>query len=377
MVDNKEKETKFDKFLLNKLSRDFRASLINSLTNPLFVKGRDHRFIVVNDAFCDFTNLPREKIIGKTDFFFMKDSEVEKYWQIDESILNTGQTYKNEVIFEVEGEKRVISTTKTRFVLNNKKYVVGNVLDITEIKSLELELAEKNTQLQKYINSNDELERFAYYASHDLKSPLQNIVNYSSLLKDTIASKLSEQESTCLGFILNGAKRMHQTVEDLLSFSFSVNKKVVLTKVDFMDLLNEVKLDLEILIKDKAPELNINSITTLVNCDRGSIKNVIQNLLSNAIKFTPKDRKPIIDIHCEEKMNEFVFRISDNGVGIPPNKFDQIFEIFSRLHSQNEFEGTGIGLSFCKKVIEKHNGKIWLESKINEGTTFFFSLPTK
>jgi len=99
MVDNKEKETEFDKFLLDKLSRGFRTSLINSLTNPIFVKGRDHRFIVVNDAFCDFTNLPREKIIGKTDFFFMKDSEVEKYWQIDESILNTGRTYKNEVIF--------------------------------------------------------------------------------------------------------------------------------------------------------------------------------------------------------------------------------------------------------------------------------------
>ena len=375
MVDNKEKEPEANKLLLDNLSREFRSSLINSLTNPLFVKGSDHRFIIVNDAFCDFMNLQREEIIGKTDFFLVDEAAAIEYWKIDEAILKTGQTYKNEVVFEVDGEKKVVSTTKTRFTLENRKYVLGNVIDITEIKSLELKLAEKNTQLEEYINSNDELERFAYYASHDLKSPLQNIVNYSSLLKSTLASKLDEQESICLEFILNGAKRMQQTVEDLLRFSFSVNKEVELIKVDFVDLLNEVKLDLETLIKEKGAELNIKPITKLVKCDRGSIKNVIQNLLSNALKFIPKDRKPVINLHCEENPNEFVFKISDNGVGIPAGKFDQIFEIFSRLHPQNEFEGTGIGLSFCKKAIEKHNGRIWLESKINEGTTFFFSLP--
>jgi len=265
---------------------------------------------------------------------------------------------------------------------NNFKYNIVSISDISELKNLEhelkekqIDLADKVIELEKYIESNLELENFAFIASHDLKSPTQTIINFSNLLTKTAIKKLDIQERQFLKYIVEGSNRLQSTINDLLNFSLASNNTLNIEKTSLKNLINNVLKDLNSAIIKADAIIKFEDLPIHIYIDKGLFKGLLLNLISNAIKFQKKGKQAIVKIICKKNTNHYVFAVEDNGIGIQKKSQHKIFGIFKRLHIYNEYEGTGIGLALCKKVVEKHNGKIWVESSKGKGATFYFTLP--
>ncbi len=226
------------------------------------------------------------------------------------------------------------------------------------------------TEMLGHINK--ELEEFSYIASHDLQEPLRTILNYIGLLEEELSGKIGAEGDQYIKFINEATKRMQQLIKDLLELS-RVGRNIKFEPVDCNKIMKEIVNDLALSIKDSNAKINLAELP-IIKGNELEIKQVFQNLISNAIKFRDKIKQCIIDIKADEKDKEFVFSIKDNGIGIEDQFKDKLFIIFQRLHSTDEYPGTGIGLAICKKIVNKHGGKIWFESKPQEGTTFYFTI---
>lgn len=242
-------------------------------------------------------------------------------------------------------------------------------------KSAEKNLKEINAELQKYIDTNLQLENFAYLASHDLKSPLQNVENFTNLLSASSSTNFTEDQLLFLKYIKQGTARMREFIEDLLTYSLASNKEIMTESVDLRKLLRNVVYDSDSIIEETGAQIKIAEIPSQVKADPILLRQIFQNLLTNALKFTKPGQIPKVEIGYAKDQQMHIFSVKDNGIGIPQEAQAQIFGIFKRLHLQEEFDGTGIGLSTCKKAAEKHGGKIWVDSVKDIGSTFFFSIP--
>jgi two-component system, sensor histidine kinase len=229
-----------------------------------------------------------------------------------------------------------------------------------------------NQMTEQLIHSNKELGQFAYIASHDLQEPLRSISNYVSLFQKNYTGKLDENGDKYLSSIMRSTSRMQLLIKDMLDYSRigHDNKKIT---IDCRDLVEDVLRDLEGMIRESGAIVKTSSLPVIVGYSE--LKLVFQNLVSNAIKFAGAGRKPVIEIMSENKTEEWVFSVKDNGIGIEEIYYDRIFVIFQRLHTQKEYSGTGIGLAHCKKIVEMHGGKIWVESVAGKGSSFYFSVP--
>lgn len=222
-------------------------------------------------------------------------------------------------------------------------------------------------------NANGELEQFAYLASHDLKAPLRTIGSYASLIKRRYRDLLDDDGKTFLQFITGDVKHMNALLEDILAYS-NVDKNSA--GMEHVDLNEKIHLALRMLdstIREKDAKVEMEPLP-VVNGHATQLFQVFQNLIDNALKFIPEDRQPHIKIGVEEMTDKYQFCISDNGIGIDPEEQEKVFTLFKRLHSKDEYRGTGIGLAICKKIVEKHGGTIWVESDGKTGTTFFFTI---
>ncbi len=244
-----------------------------------------------------------------------------------------------------------------------------------QLTRLNNDIKVKEERLTEYIDERLQLENFAYLASHDLKSPLQNVINFSSLLTNSVQDKLNDREKSYLDFIHQGTERMKLTIEDLLHFSLAKNKELKLETFNPQDLLSEVKEDIQSLIDKSKANISAEGFPNEIIGDRSLIKQLLQNLLTNAMKFVPDSRSPVIKVRYDIQEDFHHFSISDNGIGISEENKKSIFGIFKRLHLKEEYDGTGIGLAICKLIVEKHSGKMNLESKLGLGSTFGFTLP--
>lgn len=247
---------------------------------------------------------------------------------------------------------------------------VGAVADITERKLQELELRRTLEELKR---SNEELEQFAYVASHDLQEPLRMVSAYTKLLEGQFKDKLDEKTSRYMYFVTDGAKRMHALIHDLLAFSRVASPRETISKTDLNTLLAEIMRDFQVAITDHNAEVEISEMPVL-NVDPTQVKLIFQNLIQNAIKFRGPDN-PLIQIKAERRDREWLFSVKDNGIGIEAEFYDRIFVIFQRLHEKEKYPGTGIGLAICKKIVERHGGKIWVDSAIGSGSAFYFTIP--
>jgi signal transduction histidine kinase len=224
-----------------------------------------------------------------------------------------------------------------------------------------------------------EMDEYTYVISHDLKEPLRGIEGFSKLLSDGYREKLDDNGRHYVDTIRNSTLRMQRLIGDLLKFSRLSQQKNPMTPVGLNAMLMHVRLNLQYALDQKHAELHVNRLPTVI-CDATAMTEVFHNLISNAIKYNDKPL-PVIEVSCEEKSHpetglmEYVFMVRDNGVGIKREYFDKIFQIFQRL--QRDEEGTGIGLTIVRRVIEWHGGRIWLESEENQGTTFYFTLPKR
>jgi signal transduction histidine kinase len=241
------------------------------------------------------------------------------------------------------------------------------------------EKRQSDEDMKQYANdlkrSNEDLERFATIASHDLKEPLRIVSNYASLLGRKYKGKLDDQANEFIGYILDGANKMSDLIQDLLVYSRVGREHMGFAAVDLNAACQEVKKNLEIAIQESQAQITCEPLPSIFG-DRTQIIQLFQNLISNAIKFR-SEKAPVINISVKSVGSDYVFAVKDNGIGINPEYFNKIFEIFNRLHAQSEYAGTGIGLAICKKVVEAHEGKIWLESEVGQGTTFYFRIPRK
>ena len=224
-----------------------------------------------------------------------------------------------------------------------------------------------------------DLDEYTYAISHDLKEPLRGIEGFSKLLVDQYRDKLDDNGRYYLETIRNSTLRMQHLISDLLKFSRLAHQKQPLAPVGLNLMLMHVRLNLQFALDQKNAQLHVNRLPTII-CDATAITEVFHNLISNAIKYNDKPM-PVIEVGCTEKPNpqttenEYEFYIRDNGVGIKPEHFDKIFQLFQRLGQDNE--GTGIGLTLVRRIVEWHGGRIWLESAEGTGTTFYFTLPKR
>lgn len=223
--------------------------------------------------------------------------------------------------------------------------------------------------------SNKDLEQFAYAASHDLKEPLRMIRSYLEIIESRFNKNIEKDIQDFIFYAVDGAKRMNQLIDGLLLYSRITSSIYSLTIIDIPKILDEILLDLSVLIKEKNAEIIYDDLPKIFG-NQSQIKSLFYNIILNALKFNKKS-KPKININAQQNTKEILFSIADNGIGIDPKYFDQIFLIFKRLNYREEYEGAGIGLAICKKIVENHQGRIWVESEIDKGSTFYFAIPQK
>jgi len=240
-------------------------------------------------------------------------------------------------------------------------------------QNLDNKVKERTLQLERV---NKELEAFSYSVSHDLRTPLRAVSGYSIMLKEDYEDKLDAEGKRIIGNIISNARMMGKLIDDLLAFSRLGKKELTSTKVD-MQLL-AISVVNELLQENLEKDYKINiGILPPIEADPGMVKQVLMNLLSNAIKYSSKKAEPEIEIGSEDEETRTLYYVRDNGVGFDMAYAGKLFGVFQRLHSQDEFEGTGVGLALVKRIIDKHNGEVWADGKENIGATFYFSLPKK
>lgn len=238
-------------------------------------------------------------------------------------------------------------------------------------RAVETELREKQVALAR---SNGELEQFAYIASHDLQEPLRMISSYTQLLRRRYANKLDDDANEFIGYAVDGTKRMQVLINDLLNFSRVASGAKPLVPVDLEEALSDTLKDLEIRIEDCGATVTHEALPT-VCADPVQMRQLLLNLIANGMKFQPPERKPAVNVSAAREGRQWRFGVRDNGIGIEPQYIKNLFQIFKRLHSLEEYPGTGIGLAVCKKIVERHGGRIWVESALGQGSTFLFTLP--
>jgi PAS domain S-box-containing protein len=247
---------------------------------------------------------------------------------------------------------------------------VGLLEDITSRRQMEETLARKTAELER---SNTELQQFASVASHDLQEPLRTVTSYTQLIMRRYRDKLDSDAGEFMDYIVEGTTRMRQLIEDLLALSRVGSNAGEFTPVSTGEVLDEALAALRAVIQETDAVVHRESLP-VVSADRRQLVQVFVNLIANGIKFRG-EASPKIDISARANGAEWIFSIADNGIGMEPQYLERIFVIFQRLHTRSEYPGTGIGLAICKKIVERHGGRIWAESKFGAGSTFHFTIP--
>jgi light-regulated signal transduction histidine kinase (bacteriophytochrome) len=249
--------------------------------------------------------------------------------------------------------------------------VVGIVVSFLSehISKREIEFNEIMEDLRR---SNEDLQQFAYVASHDLQEPLRAIVSFSQLLEDKYRDKIDKDGKEFIHFITNGAKKMNILIKDLLTYSRITTHANPSKIVNLEKVLKDALYNLQEAIKESGVLITYDKMPIL-NVDKTQFIQLFQNLISNAIKFR-REEPPRIYIGVNKINDEWLFSVKDNGIGIESKYFDKLFNIFYRLHTKEEYPGTGIGLPICKKIVQRYGGKIWVESEFGKGSTFYFTI---
>ena len=253
---------------------------------------------------------------------------------------------------------------------NGASYVLASIIDITERKKIEDELRLYTSRLE---NKNSELEQFTYIASHDLREPLNSIISLIELFIENESQELGTEALHQLAYINDSVSRMRNLVTGLSDYA-RLGKNAEIERVDFNKVVEEVISDLKKIITDSKAKITVEELA-VIPAMQIEIRLLFQNLISNALKYKSPNRDPEIKISAQKVKGGWQFAVSDNGIGIPSDQKDKIFILFQRLHGRNEYGGIGLGLAHCKKIIDLHDGKIWVESELNRGSIFYFIIP--
>lgn len=263
--------------------------------------------------------------------------------------------------------------------INKKPIFIGFVRDITERKKAKEKIYHLNKELEEKVQeleiSNKEMESFSYSVSHDLRAPVRAISGFAKMLEKKYDPKFDEEGKDLLNTITSESTRMGRLIDDLLTFSRLGKKEIQKSKIDMTALAKEVVDELLKLGEQKYKAKITVNILLPAYCDRVLIRQVLVNLISNSLKYSFPKPAPLIEVGSFSEENFLVYYVKDTGVGFDMKFYDKLFGVFQRLHDPEQFTGTGIGLSIVKRIIIRHGGRVWAEGKIDEGATFYFSLP--
>jgi len=245
--------------------------------------------------------------------------------------------------------------------------------DLKETAQLKQRIGELEATIAELERSNSELEQFVFTASHDLQAPLRQIASFAELLREDLQGKLDEDADENLGFIVGGAGRMQQLVQALLTYSLINRTGARLDAVDCSQLVDAVVGVLSSRIQETGADIRLGDLPT-VHSDGVQLGKVFEHLIDNALKFRSSEA-PRIEISARQQDRSWFFSVADNGIGIAEKDVEDIFVMFRRLHCQDEYPGVGAGLALCKRTIERHQGRIWVESELGVGSVFYFTVP--
>jgi PAS domain S-box-containing protein len=339
------------------------------------------RFIEVNDAAVRLYGYPREAFLRMTLKDIRPLDDMAGLMEDMEAVKRDPMAYHESIRRHKKQSGDVIDVLVTghAVMMDGRRARMVAVVDITEGKRQEERLRLLNADLGKHAGelaaSNAELERFAYIASHDLQEPLRMVSSFLQLLQKRYKGQLDQRADQYIHYAVDGAERMKVLIMDLLEYSRVGSSKDSFGEVDTAVIMQEVgDVFREKIIAARA-RVEIDPLPKVWG-DKVQLMQLFQNLLSNALKYH-SEALPSIRVHCREEAAYWLFSVADNGIGIDPQFFDKIFIIFQRLHNKSDYSGTGIGLAICKKIVERHGGRIWVESRRGEGTTFFFTISKK
>jgi len=346
--------------------------------DPYFLTDMEGKFLGGNKAAERLINFKKEEIIDKNlvELGLITGEQIIKAFDLLSRNIKGHATGPEEfVLTRKDGKKVPVEITGYPLEIRGQKLVLGMARDISERKKSEEKLKETIHELKR---SNEELQQFAYITSHDLQEPLRTIASFTQLLERRYKNKMDTDADEFIEFIIDAATRMKEMIQGLLDYSRIGTRGGEFNFTDTEEVLITVLSNLHAAIMESEAKIDYDKLPTVI-ADRNQLIQLFQNMVSNAIKFKKKDVTPQIYVSArkDEKRGEFIFSVSDNGIGLEPQYKGKIFEVFKRLHTMDEYKGAGIGLAISKRIIERHGGRIWVESELGKGSTFYFTLPMR
>jgi PAS domain S-box-containing protein len=357
--------------------RDLLQALMDNMPDTIYFKDAQSRFIRINKAQVKVLGLNSpDEAIGKSDFDFMEEEFARQAFDDEQRLLRNNEPMvdKVEKVLTKSAGARWVTATKVPIVDKDGRVtgLVGMSRNITDRVMAEMALKERTEALER---SNKELVEFAYIASHDLQEPLRMVSSFTQLLARRYTGKLDSTANEFIQFAVDGAKRMQRLLNDLLTYSRVTTKARPLEPTEANTVLQQALENLHMAIDEANASIRQDPLPRVM-ADETQFIQLFQNLLGNALKFR-RDEPLHIHVSARRDDGHWLFSIQDNGIGIPPESTERVFQIFQRAHSNGNYPGTGIGLAICKKIVERHGGRIWLESQVGSGTTFYFTLPAE
>ncbi len=372
-----------------KESHRFISTLLNNLPGMVYRCRNDRNWTMefVSEGCISLTGYTSEELIkqkGVTYGQIIHPDDREKVWNEVQSALKNKSAFKitYRIICKDGQTKWVYEQGAGVKQVSTILMIEGFITDITDQKKAEQEIRILNTELDKKVkkrtaqleSANKELEAFTYSVSHDLRAPLRAIDGFSKIVMKEHSTQLDEEGLRFLNIVRDNIQKMNLLINDLLALSRVGRKKINFASIDFRPIIESIQEDLKTTFGNRKITLNLKDLPVATG-DKFLLTQVWQNLLSNAVKYTGSKERPEIEIGGESNGKMTTYYIKDNGVGFDMKYASKLFEVFQRLHREEDFEGTGVGLSIVQRIIHRHGGKVWAQSTLNEGSTFYFSLP--
>lgn len=371
-------------------------TLTNSLPIIIFSINKDGQLLYANEWLTKFTGESIEDLNKSQWKSVVHEADYEQFLMLLKNPVTKGTTItKSQARLKHKNSDNYlwhqISLSLLKDANEDLQYWIGYIVDIhaqkvveetvkdnAELKKTQEELKDNQRSLERYIaklaHSNQELQQFAFIASHDLQEPVRKLLFYSDYLLSQYANSIDKKGVNCLASMHAASQRMRSLIQDLLSFSLINKEEIKFTTVDLNAIVSDARQDLEIVIKEKGAVLNIQSLPNVTGDER-MMRQLFENIISNSLKYSKPSASPLIDISFTQKDSFYELIFKDNGIGFNEQYLPQMFTLFQRLHDRKVYQGTGLGLAICRKIVDIHGGEIWAEGKEGEGAIFYVSIP--
>ena len=351
-------------------------SITQSATDAIISADSDDNIISWNKSAQTIFGYTEEEALGKSLTIIIPERYRDAHKKGLERVNSTGETRIIGKTVEMVGMRKdgsefPFDLSLSTWKIGTRRLYSGIIRDVTGRKQTDEKLKQTLAELER---SNKDLEQFAYAASHDLQEPLRTVSNFSQLLAKRYKDKLDAKADQFIGFIVDGSTRMQEMIDNLLAYSRVSTRAKPFEPTNCETLFDQALANVKMAIEESGAIVTHDPLPTVM-ADASQLVQLFQNLLSNAIKF--RKEKPHIIVSAVQRGNEWLFSVQDNGIGIAPEFMEHIFKMFQREHTSAEYPGTGVGLAICKKIVERHGGRIWVESQVGKGSTFYFTIPAR